>query len=319
MAISDHTIGFVYVLTNCSMPSKVKVGRTNLLPEDRAKQLDTTGVPEPFETVYRMMTSFPNAVEKAAHRLLRKTRVRNSREFFSASVNEAIEAVRLAAIDVAGINSWASPGPHVLRSEDRLALSLEAGQIFALISYPDFEDALLASARVIDCWQAQSDGDLLEVFVADAPGHVAGYSTSDPGYENDPVPYLNRTNTAANGLMNGRERLLPGEKLVWLPAQGQASFQTSVVFDARDHCQVVSRTWSPRIGPHGLPFLLNNFSCEEVWPEAAHSIRAALNLPLPRSWAPRDNRGPEWQPVSSTQRLPEHWLPQLKPRPRKGR
>ena len=70
MPIVDHAVGFVYVLTNPALPDRVRVGRTDLLPEDRAKDLYATGVPEAFEVAFIAMTSRPVAVEHRAHDLL---------------------------------------------------------------------------------------------------------------------------------------------------------------------------------------------------------------------------------------------------------
>ena len=47
MKDSNFTIGFVYVLINESMPDLVKIGLTTWLPEDRSKQLFTTGGHDP--------------------------------------------------------------------------------------------------------------------------------------------------------------------------------------------------------------------------------------------------------------------------------
>ena len=313
MALSRNTIGFVYVVTNDSMPGIVKVGLTSWLPEDRAKDLYTTGVPEPFKVAYRIATSRPEAVERKAHEVLDEHRTNARREFFRVPVEKATEAVRLAAIDVAGIASWKSPQPHRLRTGDRLALTLEAGQSFALLS----SKSLLAPPEPIDLWQAHSYGDLLEIFGADCPGQIAGFSDLDPGGSDDPVPYLDREETVANGMINGRERLMPGERLVWLPAPEEAESQFSVVFEADAYCQVVSRTWTPRPGPYGIPLLLNDFTFKDTWPAAHRSMRDAMAMPPPRSWAPRDHHDAFWAPIGTAPQNPEHWLPQLKPRGRK--
>ena len=319
MAEPHHTVGFVYVLMNLFMPGLVKLGCSSWLPEDRAKGLYTTGVPAPFEIAYRAMTSRPESVERRAHKFLANHRVNERREFFSVPVEEAVEAVRLAALEIAGIESWQSSEPHILRSGDRLALSLESGQVFGLISYQNLESILTAHAEFIDLWQAHSNGDLLEIFASESASHIAGFGDDDAGGDEDPLPHLDREGTVANGMISGRERLVPGERLVWLPSPEKSASQTSVVFEAEDHCQIVSRTWSPWLGPHGFPLLLNDFGYNGVWPAAKRSMREALDLPIPRSWAARQNSGPRLDVVGSMQPLPEHWLPQLKPRPRKRR
>jgi hypothetical protein len=317
MASSTRTVGFVYVLTNELMPGIVKVGQTLGLPEDRAKGLYTTGVPEPFEVAYRSATSRPEAVERRAHKLLGEYRTNSKREFFRVSVEDAVEAVRQAVVEVASIGSWKSSEPHLLQSGDRLALTLEAGQAFALVGYKSLGDVLSGNADIIDLWQAHSHGDLLEIFATESARHIAGLSDGDPGGTDDPVPYLNREETVANGLINGRERLMPGERLVWLPAPEDADVESSVVFEAIDYCQIVSRAWSPQFGSQGFPLLLNEFTYTDAWPAARRSIREALALPVPRAWAPREDRDPQWEPIGSRPPNPEHWLPQLKRRHRR--
>ena len=313
-------VGFVYVLTNPATPHQVKVGRTDLLPEDRARDLyeGNTSVSDPFEVTFIAMTSRSAAVEKRTHERLRDHRINPRREFFGVSVDVAIEAVRHATVEVAGILSWVASRPHLLRSGDRLALALEAGQVFALVSYPDINRLLIGSPE-IDLWQAHADSDILEIFGSGSASHVAGFATDDPGTFNDPLPHLDRCKTMSNGVLNGRERLVPGERLVWLPNPSQAKSQSSVVFEAEVYCQIVSRTWGPQRGPDGSPLLLNSYTHDKNWPEGVSAVQEALDLPPPRRWAPRGDCENDWVPIGVDQQPPEYWLPQLMPRSRKRR
>lgn len=315
MTPSQHEIGFVYVLTNVSMPDLVKVGLTTWLPEDRARDLHTTGLPTPFEVAFQTATSRPKAVESRAHEILAEHRVNPRREFFRVSVAEAVEAVRLATVEAAGIESWSSPHRYILKSSNQIALTLEAGQIFALIGWQSFQAMTSGDpAEIIDLWQAHSDGDLLEIFVADSPGPVAGLSDNHFLGTEDPLPYLDRKNAAANGMLIGREILTPGERLLWISAP-EAEKHVSVIFEAAGYCQVAARTWSPRVTEHGGALLLNHFTHSNVWPEAADAVHKALALPTPRTWAPRTGRNPdEWAPIGNQRVDPTYWLPQLLPR-----
>src|ERR1700712_4256207 len=135
MVGDDRSVGFVYVLTNPAFPDRVKVGKTRLIVEDRADDLYTTGVPEPFQVAFVAMTSHRKRVEARAKRRLGDDRPNPRREFFRVTADVAIEAVRLAMVETAGITSWHGPQRHDLQSGDRLALVLETGQVFALISY----------------------------------------------------------------------------------------------------------------------------------------------------------------------------------------
>lgn len=90
--------GWVYVLSNPLIPNIVKVGVTSGLPEERAKQLDTTGVPESFtvETAF-LFANGATAIEQKTHQLLNSCRRRNNREFFECSPEYAAEKILFAA------------------------------------------------------------------------------------------------------------------------------------------------------------------------------------------------------------------------------
>ena len=71
----------VYILTNSAFPDYVKIGRTTDL-KARIKQLDTTGVPLPFECYYAVEVVNSSKIEKLLHEAFDGVRVRQSREFF---------------------------------------------------------------------------------------------------------------------------------------------------------------------------------------------------------------------------------------------
>jgi len=95
-------VGRVYVLTNPSMPGVVKIGFTMGTVEGRAKELDSTGLPKPFEVAYQVEVRGADALERQAHSKLSANRVRNSREFFEIDVFDAIECVRGLATEPMG-------------------------------------------------------------------------------------------------------------------------------------------------------------------------------------------------------------------------
>ena len=88
------SVGRVYVLTNPRMQGLVKIGFTLGTVEGRAKELDATGTPEPFEIAYQVEVRGPETLERRAHSQLTGYRVRNSREFFEVDVVVAILCVR---------------------------------------------------------------------------------------------------------------------------------------------------------------------------------------------------------------------------------
>ena len=90
--------GYVYVLTNPSMPGLVKVGRTARDPRKRASELRTTGVPGRFKVEYQAKARDAVLAEGIAHRMLSSHRVANDREFFKVSVSKASQAVSTACM-----------------------------------------------------------------------------------------------------------------------------------------------------------------------------------------------------------------------------
>ncbi|WPU57050.1 GIY-YIG nuclease family protein [Stenotrophomonas acidaminiphila] len=87
--------GFVYILTNPSMPGLIKIGKTRLNPIDRAAQLHTTGVPAGFQVEYACRTNDPEAVEQAMHVAFGPTRLSHKREFFQITPEQAIAVLSL--------------------------------------------------------------------------------------------------------------------------------------------------------------------------------------------------------------------------------
>jgi hypothetical protein len=83
---TKHT-GYVYCMSNPSMPGILKVGMTTRTPEDRAKELFKTGLPTPFKVEFAKLVSEPKKKETTLHLLLEQytERVNHKREFFRVS------------------------------------------------------------------------------------------------------------------------------------------------------------------------------------------------------------------------------------------
>ncbi len=315
--MTSHTVGFVYVLRNGAMPGIVKVGMTTKLAEDRAKQLQETGVPLPFDVEFRSATSHPRAVEAEAHARLAYCRVAPNREFFKCPPSLAIEAVKAALLETSSLPAWNVDHQHYVKRADRIAVTMKADDLFVVLSYPSL---FAQQAEPIDFWQAHSDGDLLELMGADDPGHVAGFSDGDPGGEADPVPFLDRAGTTPNGAINGRERLMSGERLLWLRSAADSQSCASAVFEMHSHCQAISRTWDVKLTPDGFPLLLNIPTFEELPPSFVRTVRAAMQMGIPRNWAPRNpDPADGWATVANDPQPPEYWLTQLESPKRRRR
>ncbi|MDE0590439.1 GIY-YIG nuclease family protein [Halocynthiibacter sp. C4] len=81
--------GFVYVLSNPSMPGLVKIGKTTREVESRANELYSIGVPVPFVIEAQFSSPDCHQLEEMVHNCLCDQRVNYSREFFNVSVSDA--------------------------------------------------------------------------------------------------------------------------------------------------------------------------------------------------------------------------------------
>jgi hypothetical protein len=96
IGMANMASGFVYVLSNRSMPGMVKIGKTTRDPRTRAGELFASGVPTPFIIEATIETPNIDETELSVHRLLAANRVNKKREFFHVSVPEAVNALRRA-------------------------------------------------------------------------------------------------------------------------------------------------------------------------------------------------------------------------------
>ena len=83
------TEGYVYCMSNDSMPGLLKIGMTTDSPETRAATLSSsTGVPTPFKVEISKRVAQPYEKEQAMHELLGALgfRVNEKREFFNCSL-----------------------------------------------------------------------------------------------------------------------------------------------------------------------------------------------------------------------------------------
>jgi len=76
--------GWVYVITNRAMPGLVKVGFSTKYPDMRAKELDHTGSPHPYQVEYEMLIEEPFHIEQKTHKRLSSKR--EGKEWFKCSI-----------------------------------------------------------------------------------------------------------------------------------------------------------------------------------------------------------------------------------------
>jgi hypothetical protein len=90
--------GFVYVLSNVSMPKILKIGKSDRDPtEFRVNELYTTGVPQPFKVEYFAYVEDHHRLEKVLHSRFDSQRINSGREFFQISVEEVVVVLRQSA------------------------------------------------------------------------------------------------------------------------------------------------------------------------------------------------------------------------------
>ena len=87
-------IGFIYIMSNPAHPDIQKIGQTSRDPNERRKELGTTGVLVDWVLEYRALTEDYVSLEREIHKGLSKHRVRADREFFKIPVSEAIDKIR---------------------------------------------------------------------------------------------------------------------------------------------------------------------------------------------------------------------------------
>jgi hypothetical protein len=77
--------GYIYCLSNEAMPGLVKIGEIHTegrTPDDRIRELHTTGVPLPFNIEFAKKIANPADAEARIHAFIADKRVNTRREFF---------------------------------------------------------------------------------------------------------------------------------------------------------------------------------------------------------------------------------------------
>ena len=93
--MSEVKRGIVYVLTNEAMPGLVKIGMTSNDITNRMNDLNTTGVPLPFECVFACEVDDCKLVENSLHKAFYPNRINPKREFFEIDPEQAVVILRL--------------------------------------------------------------------------------------------------------------------------------------------------------------------------------------------------------------------------------
>jgi len=84
--------GWVYVISNNAMPDLIKVGYSMSDPELRAKELNHTGTPHPYNVLYDALVDEPRDIEQRVHSQLSSSL--EGKEWFRCSLYLAVKTIR---------------------------------------------------------------------------------------------------------------------------------------------------------------------------------------------------------------------------------
>lgn len=156
--------GYVYVLSNSSMPGLLKIGRSIHGGQSRARNMYQTGVPAPFVLEFEMLVDCPEIIEALAHEALQDHRVNESREFFSVDVRTAKHTVIDCDLREGGSSICSAEERDVIVDLEFVA-SKPGGEwldVFDSISWLEPEDITRAKQRKLRTAQSSRTGMRLD-------------------------------------------------------------------------------------------------------------------------------------------------------------
>jgi hypothetical protein len=146
-------MGYIYVISNSSMPGMLKIGCTDRSPEERIAELSSaTGVPTPFILEMSIYVRDHSQAEKEIHRELVQHRVSNSREFFRLTLAEAIAFLRSRQIKsiIEDLKGWDET------SIIKLIGIIEDQFLYTIPSHPPSPQQLDAVIKRFHAWNDES-------------------------------------------------------------------------------------------------------------------------------------------------------------------
>ena len=116
----EEELGYVYVLTNPAIPGLVKIGCTTRDPEARARELNGTGLPQPYTVLWHSGPVVDHrALEQRTHAALEPLRDNPGREFFRIDPREAVEEIERIAKRWGHTHHEAGEAGHRISETDR--------------------------------------------------------------------------------------------------------------------------------------------------------------------------------------------------------
>lgn len=164
--------GFVYILDNPALdPDLLKIGKTTVNVDLRAKGLSTTGLPEDFRVLYSIGVPDCHLAEAIAHKRLSEHRVRLNREFFRVTLERARDVLD----DIAAIanrddgrealakefGGSAADGSDIgLRGEARFVRQLQRCPDYVREMYQTLDEFVLGLGDVVGAVEPKGEGKI---------------------------------------------------------------------------------------------------------------------------------------------------------------
>nr|WP_188902765.1 GIY-YIG nuclease family protein [Deinococcus aerophilus] len=168
--------GYVYVLSNASMPGLLKIGRTRQDPFSRAQSLRTTGVPTPFRVEFCLWSPDPAGLEMHLHQTFASRRIERSREFFQMKVHEVVlEALNQSSQQV--VEQLIDPIVETTSAQNPTVPWYVVRAAFDLLLKPSTEGrgmSPILSTHLTQLIKTQGMGALTAVMAAVNEGHQQG-------------------------------------------------------------------------------------------------------------------------------------------------
>ena len=141
--------GWVYVITNDSLPELVKIGFTTRHPRERAKELQGTNVPGSFAVEYAALVEQPRKLESEVHKHLSSLGLRADKEWFHCDVGVAVWSIKKNALGE--ISRWYSDEADQARIEADVQQALYRKRLADREKYEENQRTKNAKQEISQC------------------------------------------------------------------------------------------------------------------------------------------------------------------------
>lgn len=270
--------GSIYILKNPAFreTNLLKIGRTERTVEKRARELFTTGLPDPFHVIYEQDVPECVLAENLVHEELKDYRYRKEREFFVLPAHEAITIVQ-RVIQEKFYKIFSIPDKTYLFNE---GITLrQSFQFKGIILLTRYESIFAREPSIIDMWWCKpKDHILITNRISDAPEEFIGFASESyvPGSLSDII------------------NIYPGDRLAIVEASiskediNQLSlFENSSsirIVDFREYARMVGFMEDIEIHPGGFPIPFGTSEHEDVSVEDSRkALKKIIALGMPRT------------------------------------